>query len=164
MPAPSMPSGIQPIASGYSFGAPGGVRRSDVAGGIARYALEWDGGVQTFSITLLLTRTEFSVWNAFFHRKIDKGAVAFTMPLDSGFGLQPHLVNIVPGTYTVAEVNVAMASVRFDVEAESQAYLLDDDEADALLAMHEAYRDGIQSLLDRLATFANGDTNVLAFA
>lgn len=164
MPTPSMPSGLQPIASGYSFGSPGGVRRSDVAGGLARYALEWDGGVQTFSVTLLLTRTQFSVWNAFFHRKINKGAISFNMPLDSGFGLQPHLVNIVPGTYTVAEVNVAMASVRFDVEAESQAYLLDELEADALLAMHEEYREGIQSLLDRLALFANSDTNVLDFA
>lgn len=164
MTAPTIPSGFEPLTAGYSFGAPGGVKRSEVAGGLARYGLEWDGGVQTFSVTLLLDRMQFSVWNAFFHRKIDKGAVAFTMPLDSGFGKQPHLVNIVPGSYTVAEVNAAVASVRFDVEAESQAYLLDDEEADALISMYEEYRDGVQSLLDRLAVFANNDTDVLAFA
>ncbi len=163
MTTPTIPRGMQPVVSGYGFGAPDGVIRTAVAGGAPRNALDWDRGVQPFQVTIVLDSAEkFGIWNVFFLQAIKKGAISFNMPLDSGFGLSPHLVTIVPGTYS-AVVNKKFAIVSFTVEAESQAYQFDDDAAAVLLELYESYGDQTGRFFDRLAVFANSDTDVLDF-
>lgn len=164
MSTPHAPSFMHPLVAGYSFAAPEGVMRTQVAGGRARYALEWDRGVQVFSIACLMTPAQFSVWNAFFHLTIKKGSVSFLLPLNSGFGVADHLVDMLPGTYSVTELDSKHASVAFQVEAESQAYLLDEEAAEALVVMYDLYGQNVHSFFRRLATFANSDTNALDFA
>ena len=120
--------------------------------------------MQPFQVTIVLDSPDkFSVWNVFFLHAIKKGAISFNMPLDSGFGQSPHLVTIVPGTYSVSAVNKRFAVVSFTVEAESQAYQFDDATAATLLELYEIYGDQTRRLFDRLAVFANSDTNVLNF-
>lgn len=161
---PTIPSGFKPVVQNYAIDAPGGVRRTDVAGGLARYALEWDRGVQQYRVTLILTALQFSVWTTFFHHSIKKGALAFDMDLNSGYGMQPHSVSIFPGSYSATPTgggSHVMWTVSFIVEAESAAYSMTTAEAEALLALYELEGDSSGELLNRLSQFANVDTLVL---
>lgn len=158
---PTIPKGFQPVVEGYSMDDPGGVLRTEVAGGAARFALDWDRGPQRFTVTLILDASQFGVWQAFYFYSIKKGVVSFTMPLDSGFGVSMHSVNIMPGSYSAARTSGIMMVVSFAVEAESQAYSLGTEGAESLLALHEEYGAYAGSLLARIAQFANVDSNVL---
>ena len=160
---PSMPSGFRPITQSYSQGSPGGVMRTEVAGGFPRYGLDWDRGLTQFQCTLILSSLEFSVWSAWFHQVIKKGAITFDMPLDSGFGVQAHACNIVPGSYSAARVNGPVTSVSFVVEAESKAYELAEDDAAALVSIFNTYGALSSEFLDALAEFANVHLDVLDF-
>ena len=163
MPAlQTLPTRLKPVVAGYSYDEPGGVLRTDVAGGAARYALDWDRGPQRFQITLLLEALQLSVWSAFYHHVIKKGAIAFNMPIDSGFGTSPHSVNIMPGSYSAARTGGILTVVSFVVEAESQAYAMTGADALALLDLYNTYGDEADALLARLARFATVDLNVLA--
>lgn len=159
---PTLPSGLKPVVSGYQFDEPGGVMRTEVGGGAPRYALDWNRGTQRFQITLILDALQFSVWSTFYHWQIAKGSISFDMPLDSGFGVSPHSVNIMPGSYSAARTSGIMMVVSFVAEAENQAYSMTAADADAMIALYNeagAYSD---HLLARLAQFANVDTLVLS--
>jgi hypothetical protein len=112
--------------SAYSFGGPGGVMRTDVAGGPPRYTLDYDRGLQQFAISMVLNKGQFSAWVAFFLHIIKKGAITFDMQLDSGFGQQTHACNIVPGTYSATRAGGDWVVVSFVVESESKTYSLSD--------------------------------------
>jgi hypothetical protein len=163
MPTPSFPTGFKPVIQGYSIGAPGGVAMTEVGGGLPRVGMEWDRGYQPFQVTLIIrSEAKFSVWQLFFHHVIKKGAVQFTMPLNSGFGLADHLCIMVPGSYSAAPAaGVKLWSVSFTVLAENAAYAMTSDEAADTLALWEAAGDDLDPLLARLAQFATVDTLVL---
>lgn len=130
----TIPQGMAPIVSGYSQGAPGGVNRVDVGGGRARFMTEWDRGTQQHACRLVLDKLQYSVWSAFYLYSIAKGALPFSMPLESGLGLRPHVVNVVPGSYSVSYDSGAVVLVDFTVEATSGAYALSDAEVAAVVA------------------------------
>jgi hypothetical protein len=163
MTNPVLPSGLKPVVDGYSMDDPGGVMRTDVAGGAARYALDWDRGPQRFNITLILDEMQFSVWTAFYHHIIRKGAITFDMTMDSGFGMQPHPVNIVPGSYSAARTSGIMMVVSFVAETENKAYEITAADAAGLVDVYNSYGAYSHAVLQRLATFALVDTNVLDF-
>lgn len=160
---PALPSGLNPVVSGYQFDEPGGVLRTEVAGGAARYGLDWDRGMQRFQITLIMDSLQFSVWSAFYHHTIKKGSIAFAMPIDSGFGISPHSGNIMPGSYSAARTSGIMMVVSYVFEAENQVYQMTAADAAALVDLYGIYGAYIPALLDRLAQFATRDSNVLAF-
>ena len=160
----ALPNGLKPVVANYSFDEPGGVMRTDVAGGAARYALDWDRGPQRFQITLILEALQLSVWSAFYHHVIKKGAIAFDMRLDSGFGVSPHSVNIMPGSYSAARTGGILTVVSFVIEAESQVYALTGEEAAAVVDLYNTLGEEVHTLLARIARFAIVDSNVLAAA
>ncbi len=162
MPNPVLPSGLKPVVSGYQFDEPGGVLRTEVAGGAARYGLDWDRGMQRFQITLILDALQFSVWTAFYHLSIRKGSITFDMAMDSGFGMQAHAVNIMPGSYSAARTSGIMMVVSFVVDAENKVYDMTAADGAALIDFYSLYGAETNSLLDRLNTFSNHDSNVLA--
>ena len=164
MPNPILPRGFTPIVSSYSHDGPGGVMRTEVAGGSARYALDFDRGLQKFNVTLILDKAAFSVWTAFFIHLIKKGAITFDMRLDSGFGVEPHACNIMPGSYNAARTAGINMAVSFVVEAENKAYDFSAADAVAMIDFYNVYTDESDALLRRLAQFALKDTNVLAVA
>ena len=158
---PTIPKGFQPVVEGYSMDDPGGVMRTEVAGGASRFALDWDRGPQRFTVTLILDATQFNIWQAFYFYSIKKGAIAFDMSLDSGFGVANHSCNIMPGSYSAARTSGIMMVVAFVVEAESMVYGLGEGGAAGLLAMHEEYGAYSAQVLARIAQFATVDTLVL---
>ena len=164
MEIPRIPSGMCVSVSPYSFGSPAGLMRTDLEGGVGRYGLSYDRGTQTFNVTLMLTLERFTIWNAFFLRKISRGAITFLMEIDSGMGPEDHRCNILPGTYTATLTSGTMYAVAFQVEAEAYStWNMTDAEIDALLELNEITDGFPRRLLDRLAQFANVDTNVLNF-
>lgn len=160
---PVLPSQFVPIVAQYSYKDPGGVIRTEVAGGANRYALDWARGVQPFSVTLILNALQLSVWEAFYHLITQKGAITFDMNLDSGFGVQPHACNIVPGSYNAARTGGILTAVSFVVEAESKVYDMTAADGASLVDMYGTYGDGLPSFFSRLAVFATADSNVLDF-
>ena len=158
---PTLPSGIKPVVAGYSFDEPGGVMRTEVAGGAARFGLDWDRGTQRFQITLILDALQFSVWSAFYHHSTKKGSIAFNMPIDSGFGVSMHSVNIMPGSYSAARTSGIMMVVNFVAEAENQVYDMTEEGGEALVALYAEHGPYLQDYLDRIARFATVESNVL---
>ena len=163
MPNPIMPNGFTPTVAAYSMDDPGGVLRTDVAGGAARYGLDWDRGPQRFQVTLILDALQFSVWTAFYHHIIKKGAITFDMRLDSGFGTELHAVNIMPGSYSAARTGGNAVVVSFVVEAENKVYEMSAADAASLIELYNVYGLDTGALLQRLARFSLVDTNVLEF-
>lgn len=161
---PTLPNGFKPTVAAYSHDAPGGVLRTEVAGGAPRYALDYDRGLQRFNVTLILDKLQFSVWTAFFTHTIKKGAITFDMPLDSGFGTSPHACNIVPESYSASRTGGIAMVVSFVVEAESQAYDMSVIDAAALVDVYNEYGATSNALLVRIAQFATVDSRVLDFA
>lgn len=163
MTNPVMPNGFTPTVAAYSMDDPGGVLRTEVAGGGARYALDWDHGPQRYQVTLILDTLQFSVWTAFYHHVIKKGAITFDMRLDTGFGPELHPVNIMPGSYSAARTGGIATVVSFVAEAESKVYDMTAADAAALVELYNTYGVGAHALLQRLARFATVDANVLEF-
>lgn len=118
----AIPRGIKAVVEGYSIGAPGGVERTPVAGGMPRVGLQWERGLDQVQVTLQLTPEQLSIWVPFFHHVIKKGTVAFDMPLDTGFGIGTHSVRIVPGSYSGPRRDGQITTVNFMAEVESAAY------------------------------------------
>ena len=158
---PTLPNGMTPLVADYQFDEPGGVMRTEVAGGAARYALDWDRGPQRYSVSLILDALQLSVWSAFYHHIIRKGAIAFDMPLDSGMGVAAHSVNIVPGSYSATRTGGIMTLVSFVAEADNQIYQLSAADAQGLVDLYNAYRQDANPLLARIARFASVDSLVL---
>lgn len=159
---PTIPNGMTPHVSSYSGDDMGGVRRTEVVGGASRYALDFDRGTQRFSVTMIMDAGKFSVWTLFYLHVIKKGAISFNMPLDSGFGSQSHVVNIMPGSYSIARTGGNATVVSFSVEAENKGYDLSAAEAAAYIDLYNEVGGDMGALFARLAQFANSDTLVLA--
>ena len=164
MANPVFPSYMDYTAATYSFGGPDGVMRTEVSGGTPRYALDYDRGLQQFSISMMLNRSQVSVWMAFFYHIIKKGSITFDMNLDSGFGQQVHACNIIPGSYSATRTGGEWTVITFVVEAESKVYDMTAAEAQSLIDVYNLYGQDTDDLLARLAQFALVDSLVLADA
>lgn len=158
-----IPNGFIPLVQGYGFKGPGGVRRTEVAGGMPRYALEWDRGMSQFSVAMVMNETKFSVWTAFYHLIIKKGSIAFTMLLDSGMGLQDHDCNILPDSYTASRTNGKVTTVAFSVDATPSVYALSTADAQAMIDVWNVYGENGSNTLAAIDRFANHDSVVLAY-
>ncbi len=168
MTTPVLPSQFKPIFGSYSHGGAGGVSRTDVAGGSPRYALQFDRGFQKWNVTFNITDVAYEVWVVFYHRVIDKGAITFLMNLDSGFGLEPHSVNILPDTYSASSVDWGRHVISFVCEGESTVYNLSDEDSNAIMDLYTTYGDGasdfeVSNILYSLGLFATVYSNVLNF-
>ena len=168
MAMPVLPSQFKPIFGSYSYGGAGGVVRTEVAGGASRYALQFDRGMQKWNVTLHISDAANGVWIAFYHHIIKKGAITFLMNLDSGYGLEPHAVNIVPDTYSSSATDYGRYVISFVCEGESTVYKMTTQEAQSMIDFYAVYGDGegdydTYGVIDALEKFATIDSNVLNF-
>lgn len=158
---PAIPRGIRPVVQGYGFDGPGGVMVSQTPGPAARNALATDRDSQMFHIALVLEPAEFTAWTAFFLRVLRGGALAFSMPIDSGMGVQDHYCQVIPGSYSASRASGQVMAVSFAVEAVSRVYDMERGDAQAWLDLWNTYGAGYNELLARLDQFANVDMLVL---
>ena len=162
MTTPVLPRDLYPVTSpsGYSYASAQGVHMTQVEGGFNRYATDFDRGTRVFNVALACTAGHLRVWELFYLRIIKKGALSFEMPLDSGTGLEQHVVNIIPNSVNTAATDGNNFVVTFQVEAESKIYDFTEEGAAAIIAIWNAGGD-VGDLLDRLALFTLEDTLVL---
>lgn len=158
-----IPNHLKVTTTAFSASAPGGVWRTDVAGGSPRYGLEWDRGTQQFRVQMVLDAMQLGIWSVFFLRVIRKGAITFAMPIDSGMGLQDHDCHIVPETYATSRVGGQYTTVSFAVEATPSAFAVSDADAAALLGLWDVAGETSGDLLERIARFALVDSLSLDF-
>lgn len=163
MTTPVLPRDLYPVTSpsGYSYASAQGVHMTQVEGGFNRYATDFDKGTRLFNVALACTAGHLQVWELFYLRIIKKGVLAFEMPLDSGTGLEQHVVNIIPNSVNTTETDGNNFVVTFQVEAESKIYDFTEGGAAAILAIWETSGD-VGDLLDRLELFTLEDTLVLS--
>lgn len=157
----SIPNGFVPMVQGYSLKGPGGVKRTEVAGGMPRYGLQYDQGASQYNVAIVMTLAKFSVWSAFYHLIIKKGSIAFTMPLDSGQGVVDHTCNIIPDSYMATRIDGLATTVTFAIDAVPSVYQMSAADAQALIDYWNVYGDDNGALAARLAKFATVDRNVL---
>lgn len=162
MTTPVLPRDLYPVTSpsGYSYASAQGVHMTQVEGGFNRYAMDFDRGTRLFNVALACTAWHLQVWELFYLRIIKKGALAFEMPLDSGTGLEQHIVNIIPNSVNTTETDGNNFVVTFQVEAESKIYDFTEGGAAAILAIWDVSGD-VGDFLDRLALFTLEETLVL---
>nr|WP_315471765.1 hypothetical protein [uncultured Rhodoferax sp.] len=137
--------------------------RTEVAGGAPRYAMDYDRGPQQFNVTMILDAEQMMTWTLFYHHVIKKGAISFTMELDSGMGHTPHACNILPGSYNMNRVGWQHSSISFVVEAEATAYSVTTADAIAFVEFKDAYGDGGSEYLGFIGQFATVDSTVLGY-
>ena len=154
-------AGLLPTVQAYSLKGPGGVRQTEVAGGLPRYGLEWDQGAGQYNVAMIMTAAKFAVWSAFYHMIIKKGSFAFTMPLDSGQGVQDHTCNIIPDSYTANRIDALVTTVTFAIDAIPNVYQILVVDAQSQIDFWNVYGDDGAQLLKRIAKFATVDSNVL---
>lgn len=154
------PRSFCPLVADYNGGDMGGVSQTDVEGGSPRFALEYDRGVQPFTVSLALDAQKYHIWTLFYHRIIKRGAIPFDMPLDTGNGAEPHTVNIVKDSYSESRTR-RHRFITFTVLAEPKAYDVSMEDAQAEIDLWNEYGNSLASMLDRLAIFANEDVLVL---
>lgn len=162
MTTPVLPRDLYPVTSpsGYSYASAQGVHMTQVEGGFNRYAMDFDRGTRIYNVALACTAGHLQVWELFYLRIIKKGVLAFEMPLDSGTGLEQHIVNIIPNSVNTTETDGNNFVVTFQVETESKIYDFTDDGVDAMLVIWETSGD-VGDFLDRLALFTLEETLVL---
>jgi hypothetical protein len=159
--AASLPNGLEPMLESYGIGDPGGTMASDVAGGVGAYALDYARGLQRFACQLLLTAEQYAAWTVWFHRLVGKGSYTFDMPLDSGFGVQTHAANIVPGSVSATRSGGLLTLLSFAVDAEPKAYDMTPAQAQSLIDLYAIYTTDTDTLLAALARFALVDSLAL---
>ncbi|ETF00934.1 hypothetical protein W822_19985 [Advenella kashmirensis W13003] len=160
MANPQIPRGMCPLISAYSGGDIGGVMETPVEGGSPRTALEYDGGVQPFTVTLPLTPEKYHIWTLFYHRIIKKGSKPFDMMIDSGDGAELHTCFMVVKSYSMVR-NQQHSFVTFTVNVQPSAYKRSIEDAQAEI---DLWNDGLSNygaLFAGLDKYINHDVNVL---
>lgn len=162
MTTPVLPRDLYPVTSpsGYSYASAQGVHMTQVEGGFNRYAMDFDRGTRIYNVALACTAGHLQVWELFYLCIIKKGVLAFEMPLDSGTGLEQHIVNIIPNSVNTTETDGNNFVVTFQVEAESKIYDFTDENVTTVLSIWETSGD-VGDFLDRLALFTLEETLVL---
>lgn len=158
---PTLPLALKPTAA-YSVSSPSGAFMTEGEGGPDRTGLLFERGPQTFQVTFVLTAEKFQVWTLFYHRIIGLGTIPFTMPLDSGFGVQPHEATIVPNSYGAVRNGQAW-TVTFQARATGKAYDFTPEQAQEFLDLYDATGEELSSIINGLYRFANIDSLVLDF-
>lgn len=164
MPVPSIPRDFKPLITGYSFEGTSGVLQTKVAGGSDRFGRQYRRSSQLFKVSMNMRPAKLSVWTNFYFLLIDEGATKFTMGIDSGQGLQDHVCNIVPNSYSAVRApNSQITVVSFVVSAVATVWNNTKEDAQAIVDFWDAYGEQSTGLLDLLERFANVDTRVLDF-
>jgi len=152
--AVQFPNWVRPSTSrGYSYSFGGGnVNYQPVAGGISRANLKYQQDKVPFNCTFVINNGElYQAWIDWWFNISGQGTFKFTMPLDSGNGVEDHTCIAVPGSYSVTGDFPWVIGLQ--VEAEKVPTSLDG-------SMFDLIQNGyypVAPLFDRLAIYANED-------
>lgn len=81
-----------PTLEGYGGGPEDQILRTEMEAGPARQRKRFTQVSHRYAVRFDFTGAQFAVFRSWFEHKADAGGAWFTMPLDSGLGLEDHVV------------------------------------------------------------------------
>lgn len=154
MPA-TFPVSIKPVITrGYGWNTPDNVISIETMGGAPIQVRDYRTGPVTFSITVIGNSLIKAVMTDFIYGKISSGADKFYMSLDSGYGIEQHVCQIVPGSIAFDGSNGPVTVVSFTVRAETTP-AQDNPYGGNLVDLYGVYGTEINALFDALDNFVN---------
>lgn len=150
----AFPSTLKPsVNEGYNFGSPNNLISQQVQGGAPLVIQDYRTGPVDFTVTIVCDPLRLQVFQDFYFGKINSGAAAFTMNLDSGNGIEEHTVRIIPQSLAYDGTRAPIYRISFGIVAKSTPFQEDPFEG-ALSDLYDAYGNDLPTLLDRLEQFA----------
>jgi len=159
MPA-TFPANICPVISqGYAFGTPNNVLSIETMGGAPLQVLDYRTGPVEIGVTVIGGRLIRDVMSDFIYGKINAGADKFYMNLDSGFGTEQHIVQMVPQSVKFDGGNGPVWVISFTARAETTP-AQDAPYGGNLADLYAIYGDDTEALLAALELFVNTELPV----
>lgn len=153
----TFPDNIKPsVSQGYSFNAPNNVMEQPLAGGTPLMIKDFKTGYVDFNITIVGGSDKMQAWNIFYFGSINGGVDKFFMDLDSGAGIEQHIVQIIPSTVNQSFNDNNIRFISYTVRAENTPFQ-DAEFTGLFLELFEIYGDDLDGTFERLATFALDD-------
>jgi len=153
----AFPSDLKPsLTQGYGFGQSNNVITDQVAGGAPTQTRDFRTGTVPFSIGMVLDPVRMKTFQSFYFSVINSGADKFTMILDSGNGLEEHVVMITPGSVSFNGDRAPIWSVSFAILAETTPFQ-ENQFGGNLSDLYDEYGDDVSALLNQLAILALED-------
>ena len=153
----AFPSKLKPsITQGYGFGASDNVITQQVQGGTALQMLDYRTGPVAFNVGLSLDPLRLQVFQDFYIGKINSGADKFAMNLDSGNGIEEHIVMMVPNSIAFDGSRAPIWTVAFTIIAETTPFQENPYNGE-LSDLFDIYGDDLDELLNQLAIFTLQD-------
>lgn len=115
----TFPETLKPVINkGYSFGAPDSLAAGGVSGGLPLQARDLKYGPVSFSVSLSVGTDGLSEFITFYKADIFYGSSKFNMYLDSGQGVEPHIVQIEASSLNIDGSKSPAWSISFSIIAE----------------------------------------------
>ena len=155
------PTSLKPVVNeGYGFDAADNISRTSVQGGSPLQVIDYKYGTVRFPVSIVGTRLTDQVFQDFFYGEINAGADKFNMILDSGNGLEVHVVQIVPGSLNNDGTQDPIWVNSFTAEAE-RTPAQDAPFGGGLGPLYDEYGDGLQYILDALSVLVTEEWPVI---
>jgi hypothetical protein len=116
----TFPAILKPVINkGYSFSSPESLAVGGVQGGLPLQARDLKFGPVPFSVALSVGTVGLNEFITFYKNDIFSGSAKFNMDLDSGQGVEPHVVQIEPQSLNIDGSKAPAWSISFSIIAES---------------------------------------------
>ena len=89
------------LNQGYGFGSSSNLFYGNVAGSKIDQALDYKYAPVNFQINLSLQPNQYAIFQEFYINTINSGGSKFEMNLDSGFGIETNIVQIVQDSLSI---------------------------------------------------------------
>jgi len=153
----SFPQYLKPsVSQGYGFNAPNNVISQQVQGGAPLSMLDYRTGPVPFNINLVCDPLRMQVFQDFYFGKINSGADAFTMNLDSGNGIEEHNVRIDTSSVDFDGSRAPIWAISFTVIAETTPFQ-ENPFNGSLSDLYDIYGNDTEALLNQLEILALDD-------
>ncbi len=153
----NFPANLKPaITEGYGFSSSDNVISQQVQGGAPLQILDYRTGPVLFNVSLVLDPLRMQVFQDFYYGKINSGADKFTMILDSGNGLEEHIVQINTSTVKFNGDAAPIWKVSYTITAETTPFQENPYGGD-LADLFDAYGDDLPAILNQLGILALDD-------
>ena len=114
------PPTIKPLTSKtYATSRGSNVLNTPVSGGLPRIALDATLESPPFTLNFILSDLGYQAILNYYDVTLNHGANSFKMQLDSGQGIEEHLVNITPGTWKASRPSHGTWYLAFNAIAET---------------------------------------------
>lgn len=154
MPA-TFPANLCPtITRGYAFGTPNNVLSIETMGGAPIQVLDYRTGPIEIEVTVMGGRLVRDVMSDFIYGKINAGADKFYMNLDSGLGLEQHIVQMVPQSVKFDGGQGPVWVITFTARAETTP-AQEAPYGGALVDLYAEYGDELFDLFDAIDVLVN---------